>query len=298
MITDEQIDAIMPANVRRSAELHQHRWRQFAREVLALQPSASAEPVAWRIRYRSEPGMIGHYPWSYTERKPKTPRPEHEVEPVYASPVTAAREQEAACSVIADCSTPTLCLSVGTCKGVHVMPASVRASATGAEPARSLVLRAVVNMLEKFPDEIVSKELFDALEAARHDLESTAAVEGGALKPCPFCGSAAAVSFGSDGEVCNVRCLHWGKGCMGAGRNCYSEKEARTAWNQRATPTTSTTGKVDASRVRDEALSGLEVSEEFDALSQRLNWNTLSAVNAAWQLRDQVLRAEARDRHS
>ena len=118
-------------------------------------------------------------------------------------------------------------------------------SATGAEPARSLVLRAVVNMLEKFPDEIVSKELFDALEAARHDLESTAAVEGGALKPCPFCGSAAAVSFGSDGEVCNVRCLHWGKGCMGDGRNCYSEKEARTAWNQRATPTTSTTGKVD-----------------------------------------------------
>lgn len=24
--------------------------------------------VAWRTRYRSEPGMIGHYPWSYTER--------------------------------------------------------------------------------------------------------------------------------------------------------------------------------------------------------------------------------------
>lgn len=25
------------------------------------------EPVAWRSRYRSDPGMIGHYPWSYVE---------------------------------------------------------------------------------------------------------------------------------------------------------------------------------------------------------------------------------------
>jgi len=40
------------------------------------------------------------------------------VEPKWARP----------CVVIADCTTPKLCLSVGTCKGVHVMPASVRAS--------------------------------------------------------------------------------------------------------------------------------------------------------------------------
>lgn len=34
-----------------------------------------------------------------------------------------------ACKHIQDCSTPKLCLSVGTCKGYYVMPASVRESA-------------------------------------------------------------------------------------------------------------------------------------------------------------------------
>lgn len=32
-------------------------------------PEAAALPVvAWRIKHPSEPGMIGHYPWSYSER--------------------------------------------------------------------------------------------------------------------------------------------------------------------------------------------------------------------------------------
>lgn len=54
------------------------------------------------------------------------------------------------------------------------------------------------------------------------------------LKPCPFCGSAARLSYGRDNEVCNVRCEQWGVGiCLGAGKNCYSEDEAIAAWNTR-----------------------------------------------------------------
>lgn len=41
----------------------------------------------------------------------------------------------AACTTIADCTTPKLCLSVGTCKGYYVMPASVRESAAPVEEA-------------------------------------------------------------------------------------------------------------------------------------------------------------------
>lgn len=41
-----------------------------ARAVAAI-PEGMPEPEAWRVRYRSEPGMIGHYPWSYTGRKPR-----------------------------------------------------------------------------------------------------------------------------------------------------------------------------------------------------------------------------------
>ena len=29
------------------------------------------EPVACRTRYRSEPGMIGHYPWTYSDKQRK-----------------------------------------------------------------------------------------------------------------------------------------------------------------------------------------------------------------------------------
>jgi len=32
--------------------------------------------VAWRYRHLSEPGMIGHYPWAYSERAPRVFRPE------------------------------------------------------------------------------------------------------------------------------------------------------------------------------------------------------------------------------
>ena len=46
-------------------------------------PVALPEPVAWRTRYRSEPGMIGHYPWTYTERRRGAERPEHEWEQLH-----------------------------------------------------------------------------------------------------------------------------------------------------------------------------------------------------------------------
>ena len=58
---------------------------------LPKMPPASA----WRTRYRSEPGMIGHYPWTYTDSELRTRRVDqqnYEVEPLY----TAAQLQEAA----------------------------------------------------------------------------------------------------------------------------------------------------------------------------------------------------------
>lgn len=60
-------------------------------EITQLRASAaqtSPEPVAWRSRYRSEPGMIGHYPWTYTDgaRRRVADRPEYESEPLYTHP--------------------------------------------------------------------------------------------------------------------------------------------------------------------------------------------------------------------
>ena len=55
------------------------------------------EPVAWRVRYRSEPGMIGHYPFSYTDRKPirSLENPAYEVEPLYTHPAQTGAALEA-----------------------------------------------------------------------------------------------------------------------------------------------------------------------------------------------------------
>jgi hypothetical protein len=64
-----------------------------------------------------------------------------------------------------------------------------------------------------------------------------------ALLPCPFCGSPARLSFGD--EVVNVRCLRWGRDCLGAGSNEYSEADARKAWNRR-TPATGAAGGMGA----------------------------------------------------
>jgi hypothetical protein len=46
------------------------------------------EPAGFRTRYRSEPEMIGHYPWTYADverRRPKYDRPECEYENLYTA---------------------------------------------------------------------------------------------------------------------------------------------------------------------------------------------------------------------
>ncbi len=51
-------------------------------------PVAEKEPVAWRFRYRSKPGMIGNFPWSYTDGKRGrgAMNAEYEYEPLYTHP--------------------------------------------------------------------------------------------------------------------------------------------------------------------------------------------------------------------
>lgn len=52
------------------------------------------EPVAWRSRHRSEPGMIGHYPWHYVERAPHSlAAPHYEHEPLYSVPPARTESQ-------------------------------------------------------------------------------------------------------------------------------------------------------------------------------------------------------------
>lgn len=42
------------------------------------------EPAGFRTRYRSEPGMIGHYPWTYADQgRRRVDRPQHESESLY-----------------------------------------------------------------------------------------------------------------------------------------------------------------------------------------------------------------------
>lgn len=57
-------------------------------EVLATTVALSAlpEPAGFRARYRSEPGMIGHYPWAYADqRRRRVDRPEHETQDLYTT---------------------------------------------------------------------------------------------------------------------------------------------------------------------------------------------------------------------
>ena len=44
------------------------------------------EPAGFRTRYRSEPGMIGHYPWTYADqRRRKHDRPECEYQDLFTA---------------------------------------------------------------------------------------------------------------------------------------------------------------------------------------------------------------------
>ena len=55
-----------------------------------VRPGAEAptlpEPAGFRTRYRSEPGMIGHYPWTYADAgRRKGNRPECEYEDLFTA---------------------------------------------------------------------------------------------------------------------------------------------------------------------------------------------------------------------
>ena len=55
------------------------------------------EPAGFRTRYRSEPGMIGHYPWTYADqaRRRRDNRPEHEYEDLFTRDQCIAAVQRA-----------------------------------------------------------------------------------------------------------------------------------------------------------------------------------------------------------
>jgi hypothetical protein len=59
-----------------------------------------SDPAGFRTRYRSEPGMIGHYPWTYADwRRRKHDRPECEYEDLFTTEqvramVAAERERQ------------------------------------------------------------------------------------------------------------------------------------------------------------------------------------------------------------
>lgn len=55
--------------------------------------AAGVGPVAWRVRYRSEPGMLGNYPWAYEERRPRREHQSLEIEPLYTTPPTLTDAQ-------------------------------------------------------------------------------------------------------------------------------------------------------------------------------------------------------------
>ena len=70
------------------------------------------EPVGFRTRYRSEPGMIGHYPWTYADQsRRRVNRREHETEDLYTADqmraaVAAERERCAGMAENYDLGTP------------------------------------------------------------------------------------------------------------------------------------------------------------------------------------------------
>lgn len=91
-ITRDEIVAAHEALAAWEAEKRQTALQRLSDENARLglhyvDEKAQAQPVAWRTRYRSEPGMIGNYPWAYVERDPERHgvRPAYEVEALYTS---------------------------------------------------------------------------------------------------------------------------------------------------------------------------------------------------------------------
>lgn len=53
------------------------------------------EPDGFRTRYRSEPGMMGHYPWAYADKRWKGERKEHESEDLFTRDQVLAIQKQA-----------------------------------------------------------------------------------------------------------------------------------------------------------------------------------------------------------
>ena len=74
------------------------------------------EPEGFRLRYRSEPGMIGHYPWTYSDQRRRQPvRPEHEIQDLFTADQMRAYAEAA---VLAERATQADALHVAYSQGV------------------------------------------------------------------------------------------------------------------------------------------------------------------------------------
>lgn len=97
LLTDERIDDVV-AHIIGFGALDSETVktvRLVARAIEAEVRTLAAgeqQPVAWRVRYRSEPGMIGHYPWTYSGKKRIGVNPSLEEEPLYLKPELADAE--------------------------------------------------------------------------------------------------------------------------------------------------------------------------------------------------------------
>lgn len=61
------------------------------------------EPAGFRTRYRSAPGMIGHYPWTYADQsRRRADRPEHESENLFTEAQVLALVAETRAQALKD----------------------------------------------------------------------------------------------------------------------------------------------------------------------------------------------------
>ena len=71
---------------------------------LANEAQPPPEPAGFRTRYRSEPGMIGHYPWTYADQgRRRIERPSCEYEDLFTADqvrAVVAAERERMCVAI------------------------------------------------------------------------------------------------------------------------------------------------------------------------------------------------------
>lgn len=60
-------------------------------------------PAGFRTRYRSEPGMLGHYPWTYADQgRRRIDRPQHESESLFTEAQVMALLAEARAQALRD----------------------------------------------------------------------------------------------------------------------------------------------------------------------------------------------------